>query len=108
MKANAGLRIGMTQLKINTGGATPGVRTEVAADFVVDLVTGGGDPECSSLINLVNDTTVTIPLSDSNPGNLSSFPLGIEEVYYCIPLVPPISSQTYSTEIGGSWIVGYT
>ena len=34
MQANPGLRIGLTQVKIRTGGATPGVRTEVAADFV--------------------------------------------------------------------------
>jgi len=34
MKANSGLRIGMTQLKINTGDSTPGVRIEIGADFV--------------------------------------------------------------------------
>lgn len=34
MQANSGLRIGMTQLKIVTIGATPGLRVEVPADFV--------------------------------------------------------------------------
>lgn len=35
MQANSGLRIGLRKLKINTGNATPGIRTEVAADFVI-------------------------------------------------------------------------
>ena len=34
MQANSGLIIGLSQLKINTAGATPGARTEEAANFV--------------------------------------------------------------------------
>ena len=34
MQSNAGLRIGLTQVKINTGDATPPARTEVIADYV--------------------------------------------------------------------------
>ncbi len=40
MQANTDLRIGMTQLKIVTIGATPGVRIEVGADFITFPVTG--------------------------------------------------------------------
>ena len=40
MQANSGLKIGMSQLKINTAGATPGARTEVGADFVGWAVNG--------------------------------------------------------------------
>ncbi len=40
MEANSGLRIGMTQLKIVTIGATPGVRTEESGDFVGWSATG--------------------------------------------------------------------
>jgi len=34
MKANTGLIIGLSQVKINTTGAIPGIRTEVPADFI--------------------------------------------------------------------------
>ena len=40
MQANSGLRIGMTQLKIVTIGATPGFRVEVPADFIGWTATG--------------------------------------------------------------------
>jgi len=40
MQANSGLIIGLSQLKINTSDAVPGVRTEVGADFITFPVNG--------------------------------------------------------------------
>ena len=58
MKANTGLRIGTTQLKINTTDATPGVRTEVAADFIIFPANG----------NTVDDNETTFSSSGSSGG----------------------------------------
>ena len=65
------------------------------------------DPSCAGDI-LVDDTPVTITSSAANRGNLTAGSgAGQEELYHCIPLVPSIPSQTYSTVTGGSWTVAY-
>jgi len=79
-----------------------------AANFTVGLTTGAQNPECAGQA-LANNTLVTITNSISNRGNLSAGGgAGQEEFYYCIPRVPSnLSSQTYSTTLGGSWTIGY-
>ena len=63
---------------------------------------------CASGINLVNATSTTITGTFANRGNLSiGSGIGQEEIFYCIPKVPLISSQTYSTTQGGSWAILY-
>jgi len=67
-----------------------------------------GTAICLSGTSLVNATATEITSSISNRGNLSSGSgAGQEEIYYCIPKVPEIVSQTYSTEGGGSWTIAY-
>jgi hypothetical protein len=51
---------------------------------------------------LVNASSTEITGTSANRG-LG----GTEELYYCIPSVPSVPSQTYSTAAGGSWTVGY-
>ncbi len=75
-----------------------------AANFTVHTSSGS---ECGG-IPLQNATQVTITMSDSNPGNLSAGGgVGQETIYYCIPNVPNIQSQTYSTTAGGSWTISF-
>ena len=63
---------------------------------------------CASGITLVNATSTTINNTFANRGNLSiGGGVGQEEIFYCIPKVPLISSQTYSTTQGGSWAILY-
>lgn len=72
--------------------------------FTVGPVLGS---ECTAT-PLVNGSAESIAESNSNPGNLSfGGGAGQEQIYYCIPLVPSISSQIYSTLKGGSWVIGY-
>jgi len=59
MQANSGLRIGMTQLKINTSDAAPAVRVEVGADFITFPVTGA---------TVDNDVATTNSTSASSGG----------------------------------------
>jgi hypothetical protein len=61
--------------------------------------------ECTATA-LVNNTITSVAGSNSNPGNLSAGG-GQGNIYYCIPLVPSVSSQVYSTTTGGSWEVRY-
>lgn len=63
--------------------------------------------ECSGS-SLNNNFAVSTSIN-SNPGNLSAGGgAGQAFIYYCIPTVPTVSSQTYSTTPGGnSWLVGY-
>ncbi|MEM4230255.1 MAG: hypothetical protein QXF25_00010 [Candidatus Pacearchaeota archaeon] len=78
-----------------------------ANNFTVGLTTGAENPECLGTI-LSNGTAATITGSNANRGNLSAGGgAGQEEFYYCIPKVPLVSSQVYSTLQGGSWIVSY-
>jgi hypothetical protein len=70
---------------------------------VVNASCGTGDSEY-----LVNASQVLITGSLANPGNLSAGAgAGQEELYYCIPNVPQLSSQEYSTAQLGSWTVSY-
>lgn len=55
MQANPGLRIGMTQLKIVTIGATPGLRVELPADFVSFPSTGATVDNSNSTFTLSAD-----------------------------------------------------
>jgi hypothetical protein len=72
-----------------------------------NFTTNVTDPACSGQA-LANNTLVTVTDSVSNPGNLSAGSgAGQEELYYCIPLVPSLSSQQYTTDQSGSWIVAY-
>ena len=79
-----------------------------ASNFTVGLTTGALNPECSTAIKLVNNSAQTVTSSNSNPGNLTEGGgAGQELIYYCIPEVPPLSSQVYSTLNGGSWSIIY-
>lgn len=77
-------------------------------NFTINLTTGAGNPECLGN-TLVNNTATNVSSSASNRGNLSAGGgAGQENFYYCIPTVPSISSQQYSTaQAGGSWTVLY-
>jgi hypothetical protein len=80
-----------------------------AANMSVGIATGSLE-ECGIATSdlMVNATQNTITSSVSNPGNLSAGGgVGQEQIYYCIRQVPDISSQTYSTLNGGSWVVAY-
>jgi hypothetical protein len=83
--------------------------TVTTEKFGVDNFTSGIADDCTgSGVYLANNSQVLITSSDSNPGNLSAGAgAGQEQLYYCIPTVPTISSQQYSTNILGSWIVSY-
>ncbi len=77
-------------------------------NFTVGLTTGAENPECGGDI-LQNGTSTTITNSVSNRGNLSEGGgVGQEDFYHCIFHVPSnLSSQTYSTNTGGSWTILY-
>lgn len=77
--------------------------------FGVNNFTSGVVDDCTaSGVYLGNASQVLIPSSDANPGNLSlGGGAGQEELYYCIPNVPSLSSQQYSTNNLGSWIISY-
>lgn len=72
-----------------------------ANEFVVDL----SDGACSGTA-MVNATATTVTSSDSNPGNISAGGGG-EELYYCIPSFPLVSSQTYTATGGRAWTVAF-
>jgi hypothetical protein len=74
-----------------------------AEDFTIGTSTGAGEPECdapTTATAMQNTISVPIAGSNSNPG-------GTEEIYYCMPLVPAVSSQIYSTTGGDSWTIFY-
>ena len=63
---------------------------------------------CASGTVLVNSTATTISGVDANRGNLSAGSgAGQSNLYYCIPLVPNVPSQVYSTQLGGNWTIAY-
>lgn len=67
-------------------------------------VSGSSGSECTG-IGLGPDSALTNTLISANPGPPGS---NLANIYYCIPSVPFISSQTYSTIARGqSWIVTY-
>jgi hypothetical protein len=82
------------------------ITTEV---FGVDNFTSGIADDCdTSGVFLSNNTQVLITGSVANRGNLSAGGgAGQEELYYCIPDVPTLSSQEYSTSNLGSWTILY-
>ncbi|MEK6926259.1 MAG: hypothetical protein AABW50_03190 [Nanoarchaeota archaeon] len=75
----------------------------VANSFSVSSASGS---ECLSGTTLSHSISAGITGSSSNPGNLSAGG-GQANLYYCIPLVPTVSSQVYSTTGGSSWAVTY-
>jgi hypothetical protein len=73
---------------------------------VASFRVGQSELQCSGT-TLVNGTSVNtvIPI---NPGNLSAGGgIGQTFIYYCIPDVPQVSSQTYSALGARSWSIGY-
>lgn len=93
-------------------GATDNTQMIPANNFTVSNSTSAGAApvECGfggPATVLVNNSAETITTSDSNPGNLSlNNGLGQETLYYCLPLVPSVPSQTYNSS-GGSWTITY-
>lgn len=82
-----------------------------ASNFTSGLLTGALE-ECiepTSADRLLNNSAVTITNSIPNPGNLSiNDGSGQEELYYCIPVVPNVTSQTYSTNASNlAWLIAY-
>ncbi len=76
-----------------------------ADNFTADPADGS---VCGSGTVLNNGTDITITGTYANRGNLSAGGgAGQEEIYYCIPNVPLVSSQQYSTSQGGSWTIKY-
>jgi hypothetical protein len=98
--------INMTGIDLH--GAT--IDTEIFGvdNFTVDVETGGSPAaECDGTY-LVNDTTTSISNTDTNPGNLSAGGgAGQETLYYCIPDVPLLSTQEYTTSKAGNWTITY-
>mgnify|MGYP006289808109 CR=1 FL=1 len=78
--------------------------------FGVDNFTAGIADDCAtSGVYLANASSVLVTSSDANPGNLTSGGgAGQEELHYCIPTVPLLSSQQYSTDQQGEWTIIYT
>ena len=73
-------------------------------NFSADETTGA----CGAGTFLVNSSAETIVGTDSNPGNLSAgASAGQEQIYYCIDVVPLLSSQEYTTDTSGSWTVTF-
>ncbi|MEK6945430.1 MAG: hypothetical protein AABW63_01420 [Nanoarchaeota archaeon] len=83
-------------------GETNALESIPASSFTSGSTSG---TECISTA-LVNNVVTSIAGSNSNPGNLSAGG-GQANLYYCIPSVPLVSSQVYSTTAGGSWAVQY-
>jgi hypothetical protein len=81
-----------------------GTRTTeyIPANAFTSGAISGADEEC-------NAPATATQLEDSNPvpiinSMLNKGPAAQEEIFYCIPQVPQVSSQTYSTQTG-SWTI---
>ncbi|MBU1988971.1 MAG: hypothetical protein KKD94_05840, partial [Nanoarchaeota archaeon] len=77
-------------------------------NFTIDIDTGGTPPaECAGGTSLTNGTAVNITNSLLDRGNhsVNDGVTGQEQFYYCIPEVPPVPTQPYSTSAGGSWTI---
>ena len=99
---NATIKLTATDLYGETIDVTETIN---AANFTADETDGQA---CASGTALVNGTATTITGTIANRGNLSiGSGEGQEEVYYCIPNVPLVSSQTYSTTGFTSWTIEY-
>ncbi len=98
---------------LNLLGETDNSEEIYAENFAIDIETGGEGCVDNACIEcdgtpLVNGTSVGIAGSNSNPGDLSAGGgAGQEQLYYCIPQIPLLSSQVYSTATGGSWMISY-
>ena len=90
---------------INLIGETTPSYVLPANNFTISRTTGGA--ECIGS-PMVNATARTVIGTVANRGNLSvGSGSGQENLYYCIPFVPIIPTQTYSTAAGGSWTISY-
>ena len=82
------------------------------ANFTTALFTGS-NAECAvangdNVTVLTNATAVVVNSSVANRGNFTAGTgAGQEDFYYCIPVVPTVPSQTYSTTAGGAWTILY-
>ncbi len=75
------------------------------ANFTADETDGQA---CASGTALVNNSAQTITGTVANRGNLSlGTGVGQENLYYCIPTVPSLPSQTYSTLNTSAWTIAY-
>ncbi len=74
-----------------------------ASTFTAGTDTGGNNPECDAPTQataLQDSVEVEILNSLLSRGEEAQ-----EELFYCIPQVPSVSSQTYSTQQAGSWTI---
>lgn len=129
MKANSGLRIGMTQLKINTGGATPGLRTEVAADFVGWAANGNTvDNNETTFVSTTNGSAVAVidygsiatrdirlvtRMTATQPefgsGDMALlYEISDDNITYTVPVTSPTQFQFLNIPEGGDMMGGAT
>ncbi len=91
---------------IDLRGETNSTDLFAVPNFTVHRSSGS---ECSGQA-LSNGTAIVVTSSDANRGNLSSGAgAGQETFYYCIPSVPSLPTQIYSTTATGgiSWTISY-
>ncbi len=123
MQANPGLRIGMTQLKINTSDADPGTRIEVGADFIDFPVNGNtvdnNETTFSSATNqsaigeAVIDygsiatrdiklvTRMTAQGAEFGSGNITFFyEISDDNITYTVPVTSPSQFQILNIPVG--------
>ncbi len=82
-------------------------QTDPTSYIGVDNFSVAATSPCSGT-SLSNNTLTSIGGTNSNPGNLSfGAGSGQSNLTYCIPLVPNLPSQAYSTNTAGSWTVSY-
>lgn len=100
-------------LGVHLYGQTDGTKFIGVNNFSVLNDTGESPPiECHNTIatNLTNGTALNVPRAILPPGNNSLNKMnetsGQEQFYYCLKVVPAtLSSQTYSTNGSGVWVV---
>ncbi|MEM4641489.1 MAG: hypothetical protein QXW65_03185 [Candidatus Pacearchaeota archaeon] len=103
---NDDIEEGNIQIKaLNLHGETNPTYYIPAENFTADIDTGGSPPaECDGTL-LQNNTFVSIAGASLPAGN-NSAGQGQEQLYYCLREVPSnLISQTYSTNLLGSWII---
>lgn len=85
--------------------------TTIASEFIgiSNFTADETDGQACGAGTTLTLSPVTITGTASNPGNLSAGAgAGQEQVYYCIPSAPSVSSQSYTTAAaGGSWTIAY-
>lgn len=97
---------------INVTGINIYGETITTESINVSNFTAGSTNECDitgvTASYLINNTAVTVNNTFANRGNLSiGSGTGQEKIFWCIPNVPYVSSQTYSTNSSGGWIIAY-